>query len=79
MPFSVRTAQRIVHTAAERARVAKPCSAHVLRHTFACLALQRGVSLRTLQIILGHSSIAVTERYLNFSPEQALSEFRAKW
>jgi integrase/recombinase XerD len=79
MPFSVRTAQRIVHRVADRARIAKPCSCHILRHTFAVLALMRGVSLKTLQLILGHSSLAVTERYLNLAPEEALREFWAKW
>ena len=79
MPWAVRTLQRIVHTVADRARIVKPCSAHVLRHSFAVFTLQKGISLRTLQMILGHESIQVTERYLNLAPEDALGEFRAKW
>jgi site-specific recombinase XerD len=40
---------------------------HVLRHSFATNFLRVGGNVRTLQVILGHASLATTEKYLHIT------------
>ena len=55
-------------------------SAHSLRHTTATLCLQSGISLSDVQLLLDHSSIAVTQIYahaldrINSQSEQRVSD-----
>ena len=74
-----RTIQRIVKRVANRAKISRPVSPHVLRHTFSVTAIQKGISLPALQRLLGHVQLTTTEIYLNLSLEEVLREFREKW
>jgi integrase/recombinase XerD len=74
-----RTIQNIVKDVANRARISRPVTPHVLRHTFAVTAVQKGISLPALQRLLGHDRLTTTEIYLNLSPEDVVREFREKW
>jgi integrase len=49
---------------------------HVLRHTFASHFLMSGGSLLTLQRLLGHSSIAITQIYSHLSDEHVAGEIK---
>lgn len=79
MGFQVSTVYRAVKRVANRAAISKPCSPHVLRHTFAIASLTKGVSVRALQAMLGHSDLRTTMLYLNMSNEEALDEYRRKF
>ena len=57
----------------------RPVTPHVLRHTWAVAAVQKGISLPALQRLLGHDRLTTTEIYLNLSPEDVIREFREKW
>jgi len=77
--IGVRTVQRIVKRVANRAHISRDVTPHVLRHTFSVTAVQKGLSLPSLQRILGHDHLTTTEIYLNLSPEDVVREFNEKW
>ncbi len=48
---------------------------HLLRHTAATLMLSRGLSIAEVQSRLGHSSIAITGRYLHVTPQRGKASY----
>ncbi|MBK5723060.1 tyrosine-type recombinase/integrase [Dysgonomonas sp. Marseille-P4677] len=54
--------------------IQKNLSFHMSRHTFATLALNKGVSLESVSKILGHTNIRTTMIYANITDQKIESE-----
>jgi integrase/recombinase XerD len=61
--ISVRTAQKVVETAAAKAGIRGNIGAHTLRHSFATHLLEQGVGIRYIQELLGHARLETTQIY----------------
>jgi integrase/recombinase XerD len=68
-PLSRNEAWHIFNQAKKRAGIKKGRGIHTLRACFATHLLESGVDLRSIQFLLGHSSILSTQRYLRLQPQ----------
>lgn len=77
-PLDSHTLGSLVKKRAEAAQIKKLVTPHVWRHTCATHLVQNRASLRHLQDLLGHKSLATTERYLRLTITD-LKEAHAKF
>ena len=66
-PICAPSVFRMCQKAGRTAGISKAIHPHSLRHAFATHLLEAGVNLRTIQILLGHSKLETTARYLHVS------------
>lgn len=62
-PLTTRSVQRICEMFRNFLEVKRPLTPHKLRHSFAAHMLDQGADARTVQELLGHTSLASVEKY----------------
>lgn len=73
--LTTRSIERVIEKYATLAGISKKCTPHVLRHSFATDLLYNGADLRTVQMMLGHASIATTQVYTNVTNKFLRDQF----
>lgn len=69
-PLTPRSIQRTVLRYAKVAGITKKVSPHTLRHSYATDLLLNGADIRSVQALLGHSSITTTQIYTHLTDKQ---------
>jgi integrase/recombinase XerD len=72
-PITRGAVERACQEAHRASRISKPITPHSMRHAFAVHLLERGTDVRTIQLLLGHRSLATTAQYLRIATSKVCS------
>lgn len=74
--LTVRSVQRLIQKRIKQIALNRKISPHSLRHSFASHLLSRGADLRAIQELLGHKSLATTQKYTHLDLGRLLEVYR---
>lgn len=80
--MSVRAIQAMVFKYAKQARIMRPVTPHLLRHSSATQHMTLGTPISVIQGICGHTSTATTERYIHvpaYQRKEAIDRLGEEW
>jgi site-specific recombinase XerD len=77
IPLTPRSIQRLVQHYAKAAGLTKKITPHTLRHSYATDLLLNGADIRSVQSLLGHSSITTTQIYTHVTDQQLKEVYQA--
>ena len=66
---------KILKSYTQSAGIKKTITPHTLRHSFAAHLLENGADIHDIQVILGHSDIASTQRYAQFLKDKMKNSY----
>ena len=72
-PINRSSVELACQKARRRSGIRKPITPHSFRHAFAVHLLESGTDVRTIQLLLGHRSLATTARYLRIATSKVCS------
>jgi integrase/recombinase XerD len=72
-PITTSCVELACQRARRRSGIRKPITPHTMRHGFAVHLLETGTDVRTIQLLLGHRSLATTARYLRIATSKVCS------